>query len=282
MDIALLKTFLELHQTRHFGHAARRLFLTQSAVSARLRQLEDSLGVTLFTRDRNNVHLTPAGLRFLKHAENIVNAWNRAKQETALADDSKDLLSIGGVYSLWDTGLQASINHFHMENREIALRIEAGNQEDLLRKLLEGAIDLGFMFEPPKMAELLSVEFGQIDLIMVSSVEGQSANDAMQRKDYVMVDWGTSFAINHARAYPDIPPPSLHMGLGRLALAFILECGGSAYLTRQMVESQLAAKQLFTVSEAVVIDRQVYAVYIQNSARKSHIESALRHLKTLN
>ena len=53
MDTELLKTFLEVSRTRHFGRAAEALYLTQSAVSFRIRQLENQLGVNLFTRHRN-------------------------------------------------------------------------------------------------------------------------------------------------------------------------------------------------------------------------------------
>ncbi len=45
MDTELLKTFLEVSRTRHFGRAAESLYLTQSAVSFRIRQLENQLGV---------------------------------------------------------------------------------------------------------------------------------------------------------------------------------------------------------------------------------------------
>ncbi|STJ14388.1 LysR-family transcriptional regulator (H-NS-dependent flhD regulator) [Escherichia coli] len=48
MDTELLKTFLEVSRTRHFGRAAESLYLTQSAVSFRIRQLENQLGVNLF------------------------------------------------------------------------------------------------------------------------------------------------------------------------------------------------------------------------------------------
>ena len=53
VDTELLKTFLEVSRTRHFGRAAEALYLTQSAVSFRIRQLENQLGVNLFTRHRN-------------------------------------------------------------------------------------------------------------------------------------------------------------------------------------------------------------------------------------
>lgn len=77
MDTDLLKTFLEVNRTRHFGKAAENLYLTQSAVSARIRLLEQQVGMQLFTRARNNVQLTSAGEKLIRHAENILTTWNR-------------------------------------------------------------------------------------------------------------------------------------------------------------------------------------------------------------
>ena len=65
IDIVLLRTFLELNRTRHFGKAAENLYITQSTMSARIRQLEDILGAVLFIRQRNNIHLTPAGQKLI-------------------------------------------------------------------------------------------------------------------------------------------------------------------------------------------------------------------------
>lgn len=81
MDTELLKTFLEVQKTRHFGKAAENLYLTQSAVSFRVRQLEQSLGVTLFSRFRNNIQLTAAGELLLPHAQAVLGAIQTAKQQ---------------------------------------------------------------------------------------------------------------------------------------------------------------------------------------------------------
>ena len=69
MDHDLLKTFVEVSKTRHFGKAAENLYLTQAAVSSRVRQLESQLSVQLFFRQRNNIHLTPAGEKLLPLAD---------------------------------------------------------------------------------------------------------------------------------------------------------------------------------------------------------------------
>ncbi|MFC1681964.1 LysR family transcriptional regulator [Pseudomonadota bacterium] len=59
MDIETFRTLLEVNRTRHFGKAAEELFITQSAVSARIKKLEENLGVTLLDRSRRDIHPTP-------------------------------------------------------------------------------------------------------------------------------------------------------------------------------------------------------------------------------
>jgi DNA-binding transcriptional LysR family regulator len=276
MDIALLKTFIEVYRTRHFGHAAENLYITQSAVSARIRLLEETLGILLFKRDRNNIQLTAAGLRFLKHADAIVNAWNRARQEMALEEESKVPFSVGGMFSLWDIALQNFIHHVYQQIPNIALQAEAHGPDALIRRLLDGVLDLGFMFEPPQMAELVEKEIGEINLVMVSSQEGLSIDQAVNAPNYVMVDWGTAFATAHARHFPDMSAPSIHIGLGRIALAFILNCGGVAYLAEAMVTQYIEKKHLFYVQNAPSIARKYYAVYSHSTSRIDVMNEVLK------
>lgn len=278
MDIDLLKTFLEVNRTRHFGRAAENLYLTQSAVSARIRQLEEILGVDLFMRTRNNIQLTSAGQRLLKSAESILNAWNRARQDTALAEDRRRSLAIGGVFSLWDILLQRWLHALYRGLPDVAFQAEAHSQEVLVRKLMDGALDIGFMFEPPQIAELLTTEASAIKLAMVSSRPGLNAEQAI-RDNYILVDWGMAFASSHARRFPDIPPPAVRFGLGRMALAFILDCGGSAYLPEQMVGGHIKNGSLHRVADAPVIDRSAFAVYPSGSAQRGLVEKALGYMR---
>ncbi len=107
MDIKLLKTFLQVLKTRHFGKAAKNLFLTQSPVSTRVQLLEETVGIPLFQRACNNSQLTPAGQKLIGHVEGIVTLWNRARQQALLSDEVETILSVCGVPSLWDIFLQA-------------------------------------------------------------------------------------------------------------------------------------------------------------------------------
>jgi DNA-binding transcriptional LysR family regulator len=273
MDTGLLKAFLEVYRSKHFGHAANNLFISQSAVSARIKQLEDELGIRLFTRDRNNIELTTAGKKFLIYAENILNTWNRARQEIAIPEGVDTLLSVAALPSLWDIFLDDWLAHLHRNNRATALQATVMQSDAIVRSLLDGTLDLGFVFDPPKTPQLLVKELLPVPLIMVSSASGISTEQAID-DNYIFVDWGTSFAMIHARQYPDIVPPKLRAGVGRIALGLLNNCGGAAYLPEAMVAEQLGTN-LFRVADAPVIHKDAYAVYSQTSNKHNAIENAL-------
>lgn len=273
MDVGLLKAFLEVNRSRHFGRAANNLFLSQSAVSARIKQLEDELGLRLFTRDRNNIELTTAGKKFLIYAENILNTWNRARQEIAIPEGVDTLLSIAALPSIWDIFLEDWLSWTHKSNVSTALQADVMRTDSIMRNLLDGAIDLGFVFDPPKTPQLLVKELIPVPLVMVSSERSTSVENAV-KENYIFVDWGTAFAMAHARQYPDAPPPALRAGVGRIALSFIKQCGGTAYLPEAMVYEQLGT-DLHRVEGAPVIHKEAYAIYSQSSNKRDTINGVL-------
>ncbi len=274
MDTGLLKAFLEVHRTRHFGRAASNLFLSQSAISARIRQLEEELGTPLFARHRHNIELTPAGLKFLAFAENILNTWNRARQEISIPEGMQSLLTIAALPSIWDAFLENWLQRAPRILPDIALQADAGDTDSLLRRLQEGTVDLALLFDPPRTGQLQVQPVAPVPLIMVSSHRGIGMEEALQ-KGYVLVNWGTSFAGLHARQFPDLPAPRLRVGVGRLALAYLLENGGTAYLPEPMV-LRMGEERLFRVEDAPVIHKEAFAVYTPSSNKGSSIEQVIR------
>lgn len=274
MDTELLRTFLEVSRTRHFGRAADNLFVTQSAVSARIKLLEETIGAPLFQRARNNIQLTPAGQKLVRHAEGIVNLWNRARQQVVVSDDVDVSLSVSGVSSLWDIFLQDWLERLLANERHIMLHVDVQGTELQLRMLRDGTLDLGFMFEMPNEASLTVRQVASIPLVMVTDKPGISAQEAL-KDGYVLVDWGTSFANAHAQYYPDMTPPILRAGLGRIAYSLLTKRGGAAYLAEPMVRQSVDRKKLFLIEDAPVIERAAYAVYAEQNDRKRIIEALL-------
>lgn len=274
MDLGLIRAFIEVHRLRHFGKAANNLFISQSAVSARIRQLEEEVGARLFTRDRNNIELTPAGIKFLNYAQKFVNTWNQARQELAIPEGTSTFLSIAALPSIWDIFLDDWLVWLYKNNNHIALQTDVMRPDSLLRSLLDGALDLGFIFDPPKMPQVIVIELSPVPLIMVSSKANQQADSAVMN-DYIFIDWGTSFRMIHARQYPELPPPKLRASVGRIGLNFLIECGGSAYMPQALVKEKLG-DTLFAVEDAPVIHKAAYAIFSSSSHKKEEIENALK------
>jgi len=279
VDIELLRTFLEVSRLRHFGRTGDKLCITQSAVSARIRQLEETLGVPLFTRHRNNIQLTAEGQRLRKHAETIVNAWIRARQETGLGAEHSSTLAIGAVWDLWDILLNRWLLAVRAALPGIALQIESGVTGVLTRKLLDDLLDLVFSFDPPQLPDLEIREVAIINLVMVSTRRGQGVAEALE-SDYIMVDWGTLFGQSHARHFPEAPTPALHMSLGALAFSHLLSHEGAAYLAEQVLESPAGKQRLFRVEQAPVVERTAYAAYRPGTDREPVIQQTIALLKS--
>ena len=281
MDIDALKTFLEVNRTRHFGQAAENLYLSQSAVSARIRLLEDEVGVPLFTRQRNNIELTAAGQKLLHYAENILVTWHRAKQEIGASDEKLIPLMIGCMPSLWEILLHSLVGYLHESLPKLAIHTEIHNHDILLRRIKEATLDLTFCFDYPQNTELEVVEIMQIPLVMVSSKPQLDVKQALAY-DYMLVDWGSSFSIAHAKHFPDMPAPFMRLALGRMAKDMLLSEGGSAYLAEPMITAELRGKKLYRVKEAPIINRTAYAVFATDNDKSETISHALQYFEMRN
>lgn len=280
MDINDFRTFIEVSRTRHFGQSARNLCITQSAVSARIRQLEEALGKQLFVRERNNIQLTPAGEQLLVYAEAITTAWNSARQAIGAPDTDSISLQIGGVPGLWDLILQDWLHRIYSTSEKLLIHAEIHGTDLLHRRVLNGTLDLAFVYDAP-MNDMLDVAaVATIPLRMVSSRPGLTATEATS-KNYILVDWGTSFLYGHAQNFGDIPVPRLHTDLGRIAYDFLGNQGGSAYLAEPMYEEAVKQGRLHLVEDAPAFARTAYAVYQKNNRKKVLIADLLETIRAV-
>lgn len=280
MDTELLKTFIEVQRTRHFGKAAENLYLTQSAVSFRIRQLEQQLGVNLFSRYRNNIQLTAAGERLLPHAEAMLTALQRAKQDVAVSAEQALQLSIAATANVWDAFLLQGFINIQQALPGLSWRAESMGKDQIARQVLERHLDLAILFDAPKVDEMQIDKLGDIKLLPVTTGNHSSAAEAM-RKQYILVDWGTAFDIQHARCFPDLPPPYLRTGSARIALELMQQSGGSAYLPETMVKSLLADAGLRLINDAPVMTRELFAVSLPKAAQRSQISDIVVLLRNL-
>jgi DNA-binding transcriptional LysR family regulator len=277
MDIELARTFLAIVKTRSFIRAAEQLNLSQTTVSARIRSLESQLRRTLFVRNKSGASLTPAGEEFLRYAPTFVQLWERARHQVAVPEGRRAVLTIGGELSLWHPWLLEWLHWMRGAASDIALRVQVGLPESLSDEVARGVLDLAVMYAPQHRPGLRVDLLLEEKLVLVTTEAGAEGIDP---QSYVYVDWGPDFAHRHGQAFPEAMSPSLVIGLGPLALHYILEAGGSGYFRQRVVAPHLASGALHLVPGAPSFFYPIYAVY-SAQADEGLIEVALEGLRSV-
>lgn len=271
MRIELLKTFLEVTRTLHFRVASETLFITQSAVSARIKLLEDDLGVLLFDRSQKKLKLTPEGHRLIKHANELIFMWQKAKQDVGLSEQENSLLAIGSMMAIWDIALQAWLTKLSQNIDDIGFLTSTYNPVELRKNLINGIVDVAFLFEPLIVEDFIAEKVTSVPLHLVSTEQGEN------NENFIMVDYGESINLQYLRAFPQASAAKHYMSQPRVALDYILASGGSAYLPRQLVTPYVNNESLFLVEKAPVFSRDIYAMYLAKTHKQTLIQEALHY-----
>ncbi|WP_417780942.1 LysR family transcriptional regulator [Stutzerimonas xanthomarina] len=143
-----LRTFLAIARCGSFAAAGHKIGLTQSAVSAQIKNLEEALGLRLFDRTGRSAHLNPAGLRALPLAEQILETFSLMGQPESL-EDYRGELRIGAIGTV-QTGLLPPVLLRLLEQAPgVAPKLVPGVSLNLLSQVDAGEIDLAIMIRPP-------------------------------------------------------------------------------------------------------------------------------------
>ena len=87
MNLRDLKYLISVAESRHFGRAAERCFVSQPTLSGQIKKLEEELGVTLFERTNRSVAVTPIGEDIVSHAKLIMEQADAIHQLARAAND---------------------------------------------------------------------------------------------------------------------------------------------------------------------------------------------------
>ena len=159
---------------------------------------------------------------------------------------------------------------------DIAIRSEIGFEEDLMRNLIEGMLDIGLMYTPSHSPGLIVEHLFDETLVLVSS----RRDDTGPGDDYVYVDWGPGFYAQHAQSYPDLERPPQVVNIGWLGVQLILCNGGSCFLPERMAAPLITSGRLYRVKGSPEYVHPAYMVYPRETD-STVLEQALQGLREL-
>lgn len=276
MDITLIKTFLETVSTGNFASAADRLYVSQSAVSLRIKSLEEHLGRPVFIRRKTGVTLTPAGEQFLRYANTFLQVWEEAKQQVAVPEGYKDVLVIAGEYGLWNRLLVRWLPLMAQNLPDVAFRAEVARPARLVRQMIEGTVDIAVLYSPQVRPGINVKELFEDRLVMISTDKNTKDID----EKYVFVDWGEEFSAFHAGEFPDYRHPRMTFDLGPITINYLLNNGGSGYMPERIADPFIDAGKLHIVKRMPSFGLPVHVAW-RDQIKEQMTEKALHCLNEI-
>ncbi len=150
MEIRQLRAFLAIAEAKTFTAGARQVNITQAAISMQIRQLEESVGLPLFTRTPRRVILTEAGELLIHRARKIIREHSAALAEIAeIAGAEHGRLRIGSASATFATTQLPTILE-RLKNRfpNAEITVNSGTSQILVEKIMHGETDVAFVSLP--------------------------------------------------------------------------------------------------------------------------------------
>jgi len=156
MEIRQLKAFLAIAEAKTFTAGARRVNITQAAISMQIRQLEESVGMPLFTRTPRRVILTEAGELLIHRARKILREHDAAIAEIAeIAGAEHGRLRIGSASAMFATAqLPTILEKLKSAFPNAEITVSSGTSQILVDKILHGDLDIAFISLPVQTSNI--------------------------------------------------------------------------------------------------------------------------------
>ncbi len=151
LDLQQLRYFVAVAETENVGQAAQLLHISQSPLSRQLQQLESKLGLTLFTREKKRLRLTPAGRDFLVEARALLAHAQRLQQRAADVGRGKlGTLVVGYVAGAVHAGvIGKALQALQQQVPGARIQLRSLRSAEQFAALQRGELDLGYTYAAP-------------------------------------------------------------------------------------------------------------------------------------
>ncbi|NOY65695.1 MAG: LysR family transcriptional regulator [Nitrospirae bacterium] len=170
MEDHRLKAFCLLAEMKSFSKAAEAKFITQSAMSHLIKNLEDELGIKLINRHSRTISLTPAGRVFYQHAKRILALYREMENDIyRIANKVKGVLYIGATPTAGIYLLPQVFYDFLKKYPEVQIELSQYCTEKILESLERGTLDIGIVEGNIRNTHLHSEEIAEDEIVVIAS-----------------------------------------------------------------------------------------------------------------
>ncbi len=193
MELRQLKYFVGVAEELHFGQAAKRLFVTQPALSQQIRLLEGELGVELFglikRQRQHRVELTQAGALFLEEARRILQLTDNAIHNVRQAGAKEQALTLGIFKLILPERIIGMLELFSAHFPLIAVKlVELPNPASVQDAVANDQIDLGMTVLPLGQKGLTATQYTETDYTVLMNRQHPLSSQQMVCLDQLQTE----------------------------------------------------------------------------------------------
>jgi len=290
MEIDQLTTFVAVATVGGFHRAAETLRVSQPAVSARIKALEDSLGSPLFARSRSGLTLTEAGRILRPFAEQLLKTASQARQAVhELKPASGGPLQIAAALSISVYFLPDVLKRFQRAHPKVIIAIRPGHSKEVLEMVLneEAEIGLARSLQHP-MIETISLRDDPL-LLVAHPVQGPTrARHARLEQvaawPLIFYERGSSdWTLTHSlfRRAGLVPNIAFEVDTIETAKRMVERDLGSAFLPQLAVGREIRAGKLLAIKllDAEPLGRSLDVIHPRHRPLRGQAQAFLRALK---
>jgi len=252
LNVVNLETACWIARLGSFTAAAERLYTTQPAVSARIRELESSLGIKLFLRQGRGVELTIEGREFIRHVEPLLRKLEELSESTKRSADAGVVrIGAGNISMTWFPALARELRHtmpqvtFDVEIERAGRLLQRLEAHKLDVAIVSGPVD-GHKFEIRSLGYDRMLWVAAADLVPRGSDIGLVLQETplwcVQRESFY---WSQAMAVISELG----ADPKLLNGISNMAAARQMVLGGAGIglIAESMIRDDLEAGRLVTL-----------------------------------
>src|SRR5215210_5613856 len=240
MDFSDLQVFKAVVEEGGITRAAKRLHRVQSNVTTRIQQLEASLGAKLFLREKQRLHLSPAGKLFLAYVEQILNISEQARD--AIAEDTpKGLLRIGTLESTAASRLPLLLSRYHTKFPAVRIELITGTADAMRDALLNREVDVAFIADCVPAGRVETMPAFEEELVLIAPRSRKEIRQPRDVRDETIITFPKGCA--YRRRLQDwlatggvIPEKTLELSSYHAIVACVAAGTGIALAPRSVLE----------------------------------------------
>ncbi len=202
LEFRHFRYFLAVAEDLHFRKAAERLYISQPGLSRQIKQMEDSLGISLFERHNRKVELTKAGKYLQKELAGSFKRFDELLEHAKLLNDGIDgNLKLGYVGSAMQKAIPEILIQFRKKHPNVLFSLKEMDNTKQIQGLLNQEIDIGFvrLERVPRGLEMFSILEDTFSLVLPKShkIDEQNFKGLSQFKDEPFILFDASYSESY-------------------------------------------------------------------------------------